>query len=224
LEEATSTYSVQLNEESPISRRGREYLRGRALARTDVVGPYRLGVVAEPLPGDEQYRGKLVIPCLTLAGVRGLTFRCIEDHKCGDVGHSKYTRPYGQEQRLFNALAYFGGHDTVGVAEGEIDAITATVHLGLPTFGVPGATQWDKHGWYWQLVFRDFAEVIIFADGDKDRVTADGKKLNPGRELAAKIANDAGPGSRIVWCDDGEDVNSMVVAGRGDVLRKKAGL
>lgn len=207
------TYAGQLNEESPTSRLGRDYLRKRALARTDVVGPFRLGVVADPLPGDDEYAGRLVIPYLTLAGVRGIKYRCIEDHDCKEVGHPKYTQPHGQPQRLFNALAYFGGHDVVGVAEGEIDAITASVYLGLPTFGVPGATQWDKQGFYWELVLRDFATVIVWADGDL-----------PGKQFASKVANSAGPSSRIVFCDDGEDVNSMVVGGNADVLKRKAGL
>jgi hypothetical protein len=163
-----------------------------------------------------------VIPYQTLAGVRAVKFRCMQDHgedengvklKCHDVGHPKYTQPHGQEQRLFNGLAYFGGHDTIGVAEGELDAVTASEHLEVPTFGIPGASQWDRYGKYWQLVLRDFATIIIFADGDP-----------PGRQLATKIANDAGPGSRIVVCDEGMDVNSMVVAGLGDQLIRKAGL
>ena len=206
-------YSAQLNEESPTSRLGRDYLRRRCLARTDVVEPYRLGVVTDPLPGDEEYRGRLVIPYLTLAGVRALKFRCIEAHNCKDEGHPKYTQPHGQPQRLYNAPAYFGGHDRIGFTEGEIDAITATVHLGLPTFGVPGATQWDKNGYFWELIPRDFAEIVVFADGDL-----------PGKQFASKVANSAGPSSRIVFCEDGSDVNDMVCRGLGDELKRKAGL
>jgi hypothetical protein len=101
----------------------------------------------------------------------------------------------------------------VGVCEGELDAITATEHLSIPCFGVPGASQWKKYGWYWQLVLRDFGTVIVFADGDA-----------PGKQLASEIANDAGPASRIVFCDDRQDINSMIVAGLGDELLKKAGL
>ena len=210
----TQAYQDQLQSGNPTAQAGRDYLGQRKLLATAV--KYRLGVVAEPLPGDELNLGRLVIPYLTLAGVRAVKYRCITDHgdsKCHDVGHPKYMQPLGQEQRLFNALAYFGGHDTIGVAEGELDAITATEHLEIPTFGVPGAVQWDKHGRFWNLVLRDFSTVIVFADGDP-----------PGRQLATKIAADAGPGARIVHCPDGEDINSMVVAGNGDELVKKAGL
>lgn len=205
------TYQDQLGDESPIALAGRSYLAERMLCtfRTK----YQLGIVAEPLPGDEQYRGMLVIPYLTLSGVRALKYRCIADHKCKDTGHPKYNQPHGQEQRLYNALAYFGGHDTIGVCEGELDAITATEHLGVPTFGIPGASQWKKEGWHWQLVLRDFGTVVVFADGDP-----------PGKALAAEIAADAGPGSRLVICDDGQDINSMVVSGKTEELKRKAGL
>lgn len=197
----------------PTSLAGRSYLEKRCLGRSVVAARYRLGIVAEPLPGDEEYYGRLVIPYLTLAGVRGLKYRCITDHDCKEHGHPKYTQPTGQEQRLYNTSAYFGGHDTVGVCEGELDAISASEHLEVPTFGVPGASQWRKNGKYWQLVFRDFATVIVFADGDE-----------PGRNLAAEIAADIGPGVRIVRCPDGLDINSMVAANMGDELVKKAGL
>ena len=205
-------YHEQLADEgNPTSQVGRDYLGRRLLG--DFADKYQLGIVADALPGDEVHVGRLVVPYLTLAGVRAIKYRCIEDHSCKAEGHPKYTQPHGQEQRLYNALAYFGGHDVIGVCEGELDAVTATEHLGVNTFGVPGASQWDKQGWHWQLVLRDFATVIVFADGDK-----------PGRELASKIAADAGPGSRIVYCPDGEDINSMVVANRGDELVRKAGL
>ena len=206
------TYSSQLLGDEPISRAGRDYLDARLLGR-GIASKYKLGVVAEPLAGDEPFSGRLVIPYMTLAGIRAVKYRCIEDHRCKDEGHPKYSQPHGQEQRLYNALAYFGGHDTVGFCEGELDAITASEHLEIPTLAVPGASQWDKMGRYWSLLLRDFATVVVFADGDV-----------PGKELASKIANDAGPGVRVVHCDEGEDINSMVVAGKGDLLIKKAGL
>ena len=62
-------------------------------------------------------------------------------------------------------------------------------------------------------MLKDFSTIVVFADGDP-----------PGKQLAAVIAADAGPGSRLVICDDGHDINSMVVAGLGDELKRKAGL
>jgi hypothetical protein len=171
------TYSGQLLGNDPTALAGREYLDARQLGR-GIAAKYKLGVIVDPLPGDEQHTARLVVPYLTLAGCRAVKYRCIQDHSCKEEGHSKYTQPHGQEQRLYNALAYFGGHDTIGLCEGELDAISASEHLEVPTLGIPGATQWDKNGWYWSLVLRDFATVIVFADGDV-----------PGRQLASKIAS-----------------------------------
>lgn len=208
----TKTYNAQLAGESPTGQAGRDYLSSRLIIREHWI-KYWLGVVAEPLSGDEEYAGRLVIPYMTLAGVRGLKYRCMEDHDCKASGHTKYTQPRGQDQRLYNAPAYFGVHDTIGVCEGELDAITASEYLRVPTLGIPGASQWNKQGKFWQLVLKDFGTVIVFADGDV-----------PGKQLASQIANDAGPGSRVVHCDDGTDINSMIVAGKSDILLKKAGL
>lgn len=213
LESKVAAYAAQLNADNPTAHRGREYLRARALARTDVVGPFRLGVVAEPLPGDEDVLGRLVIPYLTPSGVRGIKYRCLEDHDCKAVDyHAKYDQPKGQEQRLYNVAAYFSGLDYIGVCEGEIDAITATVHLGIPTMAVPGATQWAAKGRFWELTLRDFAVVYAFADGDK-----------AGLELAKAIAADVRGDVQIIKCPPGEDINSMVVSGRADELRRKLG-
>lgn len=179
---------------------------------------FQLGVVDEPAPGDERFTGRLCIPYLTRAGVLGLKFRCIAlasdpEHSCKAAKHPKYDQPHGQPQRLYNTAACFSVGDVLGVCEGELDAITATEHLGIPAIGVPGATQWKNDGWHWQLALRDFGTVVIFGDGDE-----------PGKNLATQIAADAGSATRVVICPDGHDINSMVVAGRGDELRRKAGI
>lgn len=234
LEKATTTYESQLNAE-PTALAG--YFDKRAI--TDVaVKEFRLGYVADPLPGDERFTGRLAIPFLYEAGVRAIKYRCVLPHSCKeyqktvDQYHFKYAQPDGQEQRIYNAAAYFSGGNTIGVCEGEIDAISATIHLGLPTMGIPGAQQWQKNGKYWELSFRDFSLVIVFADGDKPRCTChprhdEGKCPNPkraGLELGKQIAQSAGNRARLVHLPQGEDVNSMVVAGRAAELRKKAGL
>jgi hypothetical protein len=205
-----------------------EYLQKRKIFGG--LAEYQLGVVADPLPGDEQYSGRLAIPYLTPAGVRGIKYRCIADHDCKTVKHAKYTQPEGQEQRLYNVAAYHTSGNVLGVAEGEIDALTATVHLGLPTLGVPGASQWKANGKYWKLALADFALIVIFVDGDKPRCMCQprcrdecGQPKRAGLELAKQIQADAG-NARLVQLPDGEDVNSMVVAGRVDELKRKAGL
>jgi hypothetical protein len=230
LEQAAATYHDQLaNGVNLTGRRGAiDYLDRRRIAG-DVITEFRLGYVAEPLPGDELYAGRIAIPYLTPAGVRAIKYRCIRDHDCKATGHghAKYMQPEGQEQRLYNVAAYHSGRDVLGVAEGELDALTATVHLDLPTIGVPGAQQWAKHGPYWRLALVDFSLVLIFVDGDLPRCcctprhqTGCPDPKRAGLELAKQIYVDA-VNARIVRLPDGEDVNSMVVAGRIDELRKQ---
>jgi hypothetical protein len=193
---------------------GRSYLDSRGLGTLEIARKYALGYVADPAPGDELFRGMLVLPYLTRDGVRAIKYRCLADHDCKEVPqHSKYNQPPGQEQRLYNALAYFSGTDMLGWCEGEIDAITASECLGVSTIGIPSASLWKKNGLYWQLITRDFGVNVIFGDGDP-----------PGMAMAKEIANDAGQSARLVICDDKQDVNSMVLAGKASVLKRKAGL
>lgn len=212
LELSAETYSQQLRlVTSPHSLI--DYLRGHALARTDIIDKYRLGYVSEPLLGDEQFRGMLAIPYLTQAGVRSMKYRCVLDHACNDLSHAKYAQPTGQRQRLFNTAAYFTEGDIVGICEGEVDAITLTEHINIPTLGVPGASQWSKSGAYWKLALKDFEAVLIFADGDE-----------PGLNLAKQIAGDVGWRARVVRCDPGQDASSMIVAGETKTLLSRAGI
>lgn len=207
-------YNDQLSSgESSIAQAGRDYLESRGLGDPWIIDKYQLGIVAEPHPGDEQFSGRVALPYQTKDGIRGLKFRCIQPHSCKEVGHGKYTQPSGQAQRLYNALhGYFSGMDVIGLCEGEFDAIAATEAIGVPAMGIPGATQWGKNGFYWQLALRDFSRVVVFADGDV-----------PGMELASAILADV-PHAQLVKCPEGEDVNSMILAGRGDELKRKAGV
>lgn len=235
MEKAASAYHLQLLDGGNLTghRGASEYLARRAITQPDIE-QFCLGFVTEPLPGDEQFAGRIAIPYLTPSGVRAIKYRCIADHDCKTSGgefHHKYAQAEGQEQHLYNVAAYHSGLDVIGVTEGEFNAQAATVHLGLPTLGVPGAQQWKKHGWFWKLAFMDFSTVIIFADGDRPRCHCNPrhKEACPtpkrvGLELAKQIRGDAGGNARIVRCPDDQDVNSMVVAGRVDELKRKAGL
>ena len=214
LSKVAATYHVQLSD-ALIGRHGvSDYLASRAIDE-GIAERFELGYVADPLPGDEPYRGRLAIPYLTPAGVVAMKYRCIAEHDCKQQGphHAKYAQPTGQAQHLYNVAAYHSGLDAIGVCEGEFDAIAATTHVGIPTMGLPGASQWKANGKYWSLALADFALVVIFADGDE-----------PGRELAKDIAMSVPEKSRIVYCPDSEDVNSMVMNGRIEELKRKAGV
>jgi hypothetical protein len=163
-----------------------------------IAGKYQLGFVSRPLPGDERFQGMLAIPYLTPAGARGLKFRSLS------AGGGKYAKHSGEKNRLYNAPAYFVAGNVIGLSEGEMDAIAATEHLGVPTLGVPGVEGWKKP---WRQVFLDFSQVWVFGDGD-----------TPGRDFASEMCEAIGDRARIVQCPDHEDVSSMVAAGRGAEL------
>lgn len=167
----------------------------------NIIEKYQLGFVGEALPGDERFTGMLCIPYLTPDGVRGMKFRSLSQ------GGAKYAKHAGEKNRLYNAGAYFEAGPTIAISEGEMDAIAASECLGVPTLGVPGVEGWKDA---WKLVLRDFSTVFCFGDGDQ-----------PGRDFAYEMAEKVGDRSRIVQCPDGEDVSSMVAAGRQAELLAK---
>lgn len=199
LELSTSAYVRQLGAISPGSDPNGviDYFRSHAVT-FEQARQYRIGYVSEPVRGDERFTGRIAIPYLTNAGVVGINYRGLGDTT------PKYLRPHGQRSRPFNTHAYFAATDTLGVAEGEIDAIVATEHLGIPTLGVPGATNFDD---LWLPLFKDFQRVLIWQDGD-----------DAGKSFAETLAEKIGWRARIVRCHDGEDVSSMVAKGNASAL------
>jgi hypothetical protein len=173
---------------------------------------YRLGAVFDPLPGDERFSGMMSIPYLTRGGVKAIKFRNI-----GGKG-SKYAQHPGQAVRLYNVAAFFAAGEQIGIAEGEIDAIVATERLGIPTIGVPGTEMWTAHKAIWAPIFKNFQTVYVFTDGDPvDPKTG----RRPGEDLGAAIAESLKWRARIVASPEGEDVGSMVAAGRAQELLSK---
>lgn len=167
---------------------------------------YQLGIVDEPLPGDDQFRGMLSIPYLTPSGVAALKFRNL----ASEAGGGKYLQHAGQKVRLYNVLAYFAAGDVIGLAEGEVDAINATEALGLPTIGIPGTQMWAANARIWRPIFKDFRAVILFADGDK-----------AGRDMAKELKEAIGWRLQVVPCPDGLDVSSAVAQGQAPELQRK---
>ena len=199
---ATETYEKQIRRRS-VSAGAQAYLTEHGIGEYAVARKYRLGYVAEPLQGDKSFAGRLAIPYLSKSGPVSIKFR-----RLGDSG-AKFLYHTGQKHRLYNSAAYYDADTTIGICEGEIDAIVATERLGVPTMGIPGAGAWQEKADIWSPVFKDFRRVWIFADGDE-----------PGTNLANDIASSLGWRARIVQCAAGEDVGSMVAAGRADELRK----
>lgn len=180
-----------------------EYLTGRGIGPSEAA-TFRLGVAQRPLPGHEQYRGRLAIPYLTPAGVVNIRFRCAEAHEC--EGHPKYLSAEGAGTNLYNVLDLKRDSPFICVAEGEIDTMSLSL-AGLPAVGVPGVDTWQKH---FSRCLEDFEVVFAFGDGDK----AGGKFSNfLARETRA----------RPIRMPAGEDCNSIFVKEGADGLRRLIG-
>lgn len=157
--------------------------------------------MADPLIGHEQYRGMLAIPYLRRSAEGGwdvvsLRFRCIEDHDCKALKHGKYRTVPGDRPRMYNTLALLQDTETIGISEGEIDALTASI-CGIPTVGIPGSTSWQP---YFREPFLGYKTVYIFADGDA-----------PGLKFAETVAKTM-PNSKIIPMPDKQDVNSLYLS------------
>lgn len=196
LEEATATYQFQIDAAGT-------YLAARGISRGSA-NTFRLGYVAEPMIGHEQYAGRLAIPYLTPAGPVDLRFRAVRDDDT-----PKYLSRPGAESHLFNVLAFQQDDDVIAVCEGEMDTIIAHGECGIPAVGVPGANGWKP--WY-ARAFADYRKVIVLCDGDQ-----------PGRDLGKKIAQQIDVAT-VVSMPDGLDVNEVFLAEGPDGIRKRVGL
>lgn len=168
------------------------YLAGRALDLDAVTG-YRLGLVVDPDPMHERFRGRLAIPYITPTGVVQIRFRCLEDHE--HEGHGKYEGPAGDPTHLYNVGALLDAGGVLGVAEGELDAIVAS-EAGIYCVGVPGVQSWKRH--YYRL-FEDFEKVYLLGDGDE-----------AGRAFVSKLAPNI-PNSIARPMPSGYDITSYAV-------------
>ena len=176
-----------------------EYLSSRQLS-VEEAEVFHLGVVVDPLPGHEQYRGRLAIPYITPSGVVDIRFRSMHGED------PKYMGLVGAETTMFNTQAVFAADDYICVTEGEFDCIMMAVKTQHPTVGIPGANNWKKH---YAKILDDFDTVIVLADGDA-----------PGLEFGKKISRELG-NVNIISMPDGEDVNSMIIKEGSDWIDER---
>jgi DNA primase len=176
-----------------------DYLRSRGIP-LETARLARLGVVAEPEVGHEQYQGRLAIPYVTKSGVVDIRFRSLNP-----AVEPKYMGLTGAETKMYNVLDIERASDFIGVCEGELDTLTMSACVGVPCVGVPGANSWKKH--YTRLL-ADFERVFVFADGDQ-----------PGKEFASSLARELPV--TVVQFPDGEDVNSFYISHGAEAIRQK---
>ncbi len=176
-----------------------DYLRSRGIPM-EIARLARLGVVAEPEVGHEQYQGRLAIPYVTKTGVVDIRFRSLNP-----AVEPKYMGLTGAETKMYNVTDVERAGDFIGVCEGELDTLTMSACVGIPCVGVPGANSWKKH--YTRLL-ADFERVFVFADGDQ-----------PGKEFASSLARELPV--TVVGFPDGEDVNSFYISHGAEAIRAK---
>lgn len=184
LEARLITYAEQFDE-SPEALTYWEEARG--LTR-EMAGAFLVGFVADPLKGDQRFKGRLAIPYITANGLPvGFKFRSI------DGAPDRYSKDKGEPNRLYNTRVLKRARKVV-VTEGEFDCIAAS-QAGLQAVGIPGASNWKSE---WGRVFYN-REITVLADGD-----------DAGHDFAEMIATKL-HGVRIIDLPSGEDVNSMLV-------------
>jgi DNA primase len=163
------------------------YLEGRGISLR-AAEDYRLGCVPQTATeGFEQYAGMLAIPYLTPAGPVHFKFRRLDD------GKPKYIGLSGGNY-LYNVKALSDATDTIAICEGELDALVLSAS-GIPSVGIPGASNWQKH---WRYIFADFSRVIAFVDGD-----------DAGRNMAKSLQEKID--ARPVILPDGMDVSDVLM-------------
>lgn len=193
LQQAVTKYHGAL----PESVGARYLVEDRGLS-LDLVERFRLGFVSEPEIGHEMFRNRLAIPYLRKSvqgnwAVVDIKFRAIPGVSCA-MEDKKYLCVSGTKPRLFNTYDAVTHDDEIAIAEGELDALTASAY-GIPCVGAPGATAWQDH---FTEIFYGYETVFVLCDGDDP-----GMKF--GQSLAKKL-----PNVRIIPMDTGEDVNSTV--------------
>src|SRR5690625_5163562 len=208
LNEQAVAYQSQLDTE------GIEYLQARGVTE-EACSSHRLGRVTHPLPGDEEFEGRISIPYLTKAGVVAIKFRDIT----GESG-IKYHAPEGQKSRLYNARALDEFPETIVICERELDAVIMHSVVGIPAVGAAGVSVWKEH---MHRCSADSPRIIICTDNDEhlEQKDHEGNPVNRGQQLAKKIHAEL-PDAEIIKPPKG-DVNEWLQAEGAEAIRERLG-
>lgn len=174
---------------------------------------FNLGFVEDSIPGHDRARGMLAVPYLRPAGTSytaTIRFRCIQDHDCKEAGHGKYYSLPGDRPRLYNSKALIGGSPYVGIAEGEMDALSAEA-CGIPCVGIAGVSGWRDH---FLPGLSGYNTVYIFGDNDD---------AGQGAEFADKVAAQV-PNAKVILMPSGHDLNSAYREFGPEAVRNMIGL
>lgn len=172
--EASLLFQNQMDQE------GLSYLSGRGIDSA-TAKEFQLGRVVDPPPEYRMYRGRIAFPVLKKVGVTGFSFRCISDHSCKELGHSKYITK--GTQQIYNVKDLENSDRVIAICEGQPDTAILSGVVGIPAVGIPGVQSWKGHPW-WGSLFSGFRRVLYFGDNDF------GKARNYGSELGELILSD----------------------------------
>jgi DNA primase len=196
LEQATATYHSQLDA-------AKDYLRARGITKA-TADMYRLGVVANPIIGDEQYVGRIAIPYCTPTGVVDIRYRTMSN----DDSPKYLSRP-GASDTMFGVNAFTVDSDYIAICEGEFDTMIVNGEVGVPAVGLSGANKWKN--WY-SRAFQDYRKVFVLADGDQ-----------AGSDMGKRIAQSIDV-AVVVSMPEGMDVTDVFLAEGADGIRRRVGL
>lgn len=177
------------------------YLAGRGLTE-ETARTFRLGVVDEPFPGHERFRGMLAIPYLHYTGYpKAVRFRCMQDHE--HQYHGKYNSIAGEPVRIFNPRAVIEAQHEIHITEGEFDAVILN-QIGLHAVAIPGAHTWS---WHHAITMYGFSRVWVWADPDE-----------AGSEFVNKVTNSLRSARAVNLKPFGGDVSDIYLKHGADAL------
>lgn len=195
LEEAVARY------QAAVTRPVAAYLKARGIDR-DTATTSRLGVVSDPAPGHERFKGFLAIPYLNKDGAPlSVRFRCMEEHTHRDFGHGKYMSLPDEPARLYGIASIFRAGEEIHLAEGELDGIILN-KVGLPAVALPGAHSWSPRH---RVMLSGFNRIWVWGDPD-----------DAGADLIRKVTRSM-PRAKVVQLRDG-DVTDTYKAGGAEAL------
>jgi len=182
-----------------------DYLSTRGLGPQDAQYA-RLGLVGDPMPGHEMYKGRLSIPYITANGqVKDVRFRAMDD------AEPKYLSLPNSTTRLYNARSLAEGPDTVVVCEGEFDTLVARKALGVAAVGIPGVSHWDANE-HWVTLLSGIRDIYILADADE-----------AGRNLAKSICRSISH-AQVINFPDGMDVTDFYMQHGSEEMMQLVGV
>jgi hypothetical protein len=157
LEEAVASYEAAMTVEAA------GYLLGRGLTEETVLTA-RLGVVADPIPAHERYKGWLAIPYITQGQPVRVRFRRPD---WLTTEGQKYGQPSGETVLTYGVDDIHAPGDVLHVTEGEFDRLILK-QCGLSAIAFPGANTFKRHH---GRMLAGFNRIYVW--GDPDQAGAD---------------------------------------------------